>query len=194
MYQVEKTKADQLTTISLRNTDNLPITSKTLLDSSINIFDVERSVTQFTSKSSKARDSCESKFNDRRRIKGQAWISYWHIFASATTEIESQAKSWLRWWRTKINWVSINVEYDVQQLITVYQDENWFTLPIFSNKGTYTKTKYDASEIRKSFDWNVGIGQRANKIVGTISSSYSGNRTDDGKARTLSCSTYVSRK
>jgi len=184
VYQMPKTHDDLLTTILSRNTDKTPVTSKTDLNSNIEVFEVERSVTQFVSKSNRSRASCEAEFIDRRRIKGQAWISYWYVFASATTEIESQAKSWFRWWRTSINWVSIDVDYDLQQIITIYQGGDWFSLPIFSTQGTYNKTKYDASEIRKNFDWNVGIFQRANKIVGTISSSYSGNRTDEGTTRT----------
>ncbi len=196
VYRVPETNADYLSSIPLRNRDKVPFIQKTNHDPSVEVFEVERSEIELAHKSlsSGRRDECESYFNNRRRVKGQAWISYWRIFASATTEIESQRKAWFRWWRTSINWVRLEADYNLEQVTTVEAAWGTFTLVVNSTEGSYTKTKYSASEIRKNFDWNVGINQKANKIKGWISSTYTGDRTDDGITRTRSCSTYASRK
>ncbi len=196
VYQVLEANADYLSSISLRNHDNTVLTQKTSHDPSVQVFEVERSSIELVNKSSSSdkRDECESEFNGRRRVKGQAWINHWRIFSSATSEIESQRKAWFRWWRTSINWVRLDMDYNLEQVVTTEAAWGRFTFVVGVTQGSYTKTKYNASEVRKTLDWNIGINRKANKIRGWISSSYSGNGTYDGVARTRSCSTYVSRQ
>lgn len=198
VYQVLETNADYLSSIPLRDHDSAVLTQKTSNEPSVQVFEVERTRIELANKSSSSssdrRDECASKFNGRRRIKGQAWINHWHVFSSATSEIESQRKAWFRWWRTSINWVRLDMDYNLEQVVTTEAAWGRFTFVMGITKGSYTKTKYSASEVRKTLDWNIGIRQKANKIRGWISSTYSGNGTYDGVASTQSCSTYVSRK
>ena len=193
VYRVREENVDHLNPISLRNHEQVVLTQKTAHDPIVETFEVERASME-PAKTSGSRDSCTSYFNGRRRIKGQAWISYWHVFASATSEIESQRKSWGRWWRTNINWVRLDMDYSVARVIKSPYQYGPPDLVINLVEGSFTKTKYSASEVRKNLDWNVGINQKADKIKGWISSTYTGNRTDDNITRTRSCSTYVSRK
>lgn len=86
------------------------------------------------------------------------------------------------------------MDYRLEQVAKGEAAWGSFTFVVGVTEGSYTKTKYDASEVRKTLDWNIGINQQANKIRGWISSTYAGNRTDDGITRTRSCSTYVSRQ
>ncbi len=187
VYRVPKEDVGYLSPIFLRNRDQVVLTQKMIHDPVVEIFEVERANIELINKSeSGRRDSCTSYFasGGRRRIKGQAWLSNWLVYMSATTEIESQRKSWRRWWHNRITSVRLDTEYSITS--TFLSPWGRYTETITDN---YSHTKYNAAEIRKNLTWGVGVIGVV-WVRGWISSTYTGNRSD-GLSR--SCSTYVSR-
>jgi len=185
VYQVSEENLDYLSPIFLRNPEHVVLTQKTVHDPVVETYEVERVNTELA-KTSGRRDSCTSYFSDRRRIKGQAWLSNWGVYMSATTEIESQRKSWFRWWHNRIQSVSLDADYSVTESFrTAWGYEYSETLT-----DSYSHTKYNAAEIRKNLTWGVAAGGGVVRVTGWISSTYSGSRSD---GLTGSCSTHASR-
>ncbi|MYC03488.1 MAG: hypothetical protein F4120_09600 [Rhodothermaceae bacterium] len=185
VYQVSEENLDYLNPIFLRNPEHVVLIQKTAYDPVVETFEIERANVDL-GKTSDRRDSCTSSFGgERRRIKGQAWISNWLVYISATTEIESQRKRWFRWWHNRIQSVSLDADYS----ITVTRQNPWGFSYSNSYTGSYSHTKYDAAEIRKNLEWEIVEGGIAT-VRGWVSSDYSGARSDGAEA---SCSTNISR-
>ena len=191
VYRVLESNIDELSSISLRNQDNVLVSQKFDHGPAVEVFQVERHDMANKSAAISARKNCEAYFTSsrkaRRRVKGQAWITNYYIFWSATTEIEYQRKSWGRWWRTTATWVSLDARYSLSVHLV---PPGGAPLPPIVTSGTYSHKKYNASEIRKNLDWTVPFGDGVVVMRGWISSTYRAKRLD-GLQR--SCSTYVRR-
>ena len=187
VYRVPEESVDYLRPILLRNRDQVVFTQKTTNDPVVEILKVERAKIELANKSGSSgrRDSCTSYFSARRRIKGQAWLTNWFVYMSATTEIESQRKSWFRWWHNRIKSVSLEAEYSITQYFRSAWGYEWYE----TITDSYSHTKYNAAEIRKNLTWGVAVNGVI-RVTGWISSIYTGNRSD---GETRSCTTYVSK-
>ncbi len=190
VYRVPKESVDRLSFISLRNHDQVVLTQKTTSDPVLEIFEVERANADLVNKSGsfiRSMVSCSQNWGDRRRIKGQAWFTNWRVYMSATTEIESQRKSWFRWWHNRIESVSLNANYSITQTFRPAWGGYEYTQ---TTTDSYSHTKYNAAEIRKNLTWGVSYNGVI-RVKGWISSNYSGTRSFDNQTR--SCSTYISK-
>lgn len=187
VYRVPEENVDYLSPILLRNRDQVVLTQKTTYDPVVDIFEVKRANMELANKSESSghTDSCTSYFSARRRIKGQARLTNWFVYMSATTEIESQRKSWFRWWHNRIQSVSLDAEYSITQTFQSPWGYEWSE----TITDSYSHTKYNAAEIRKNLTWGVAVNGVI-RVTGWISSTYTGNRSD---GEVGSCSTYVSK-
>lgn len=151
------------------------------------IFEVGRAEMELANKSGSSghKDSCTSYFRARRHIKRQAWLTNWVVDMSTTTEIESQRKSWFRWWHNRIESVSLDAEYSITQTFRSPWGYEWSE----TTEDSYSHAKYNAAEIRKNLTRGVAVSGVI-RVTGWISSIYTGNRSD---GETTSCTTYVSK-
>ena len=189
VYRVLESNVDQLSSISLRNHDDTSISHKSNHGPDVEVFQVERQ--ELLNKSDfYYRRSCAHYFttnNPRRRVRGQVWITNFLIFSSATTEIEYQKKSWGRWRRIRTTWVKLDANYRVGY---AYVSPDGTVSPPIVRQGSYSHTKYNASEIRKNLAWAAPKGPGFVVMGGRVSSTYTAMRSDglDG-----SCSREISR-
>ncbi len=188
VYRVLESNVGQLSSIPLRNQNDASVLYKSNHGPDVEVFQVERQ-TLLGKSDFYRRRSCAKYFttNDpRRRVRGQAWVTNFLIFSSATTEIEYQKKSWGRWRRIKTTWVSLDAEYSVSY---AHVGPNGISVPV-TKAGSYSHTKYNASEIRKNLSWAVPYRGGFVVMGGRISSTYTARRSDSMQG---SCSTSLSR-
>ena len=193
VYLVRAADAHLLSAIALRNDAHVVLERKSEAVPGIDAVAVERH-TKLLSKNNEiaASDHCKAYWTTvkeaRRRLKGNVWMTtYGYAYTTIGVELEYQKKSWGRWWRTRVNTISVLSYVDVTIQIVVKKSPVLITRTIHVNE-TYDKVKNHASQIRRIL-WDVSFTP-IHEMTGFVDGTFYARR-DDGSHR--SCSAYVSR-
>ncbi|MCY4000781.1 MAG: hypothetical protein OXF84_08260 [Bacteroidetes bacterium] len=191
VYGVSEVDASLLQAIPIRNPEMVVFSKKNGDDPVVDVFEIQRADLGQSGKIDLFRRQveCEAYYTNiksaRRRVKGQAWFTNWTLYMSAFTELEYQKKGWIRWSRQRTTRITLNAEYSIKQTVTS-PDAYDYIKPL---TGSYSHTKYNASEIRKNITWGVSYFPMSVSVSGWISSEYEAYRSSDRLTR--SCTTYI---
>ncbi len=191
VYHVPEINADYLSSISLRDHEHAVLSKKTNHHPDVGIFEIQRSGMDLANKlNATARGvSCISEFvDDEKRLKGIARLTNWLVYMSASTESRSESKGRFRWTRTNARWIGLDADYSVTETLRALGGGT----STETIRGSISEKVYNISKVKRNLTWAISIGGIVS-VSGWISTTHSGNRTDNRVNRTRSCSTYIFR-